>query len=437
MNNLQTPHPAIRPYPSKLFVEATTRCNLRCEMCVKQTTNGAIHEGDLSSVIFDALGSAWPHIEALVLNGIGEPLLHPRLETFVAQAKAAMPAASWIGFQTNGQLLSAPRALALVAAGLDRICLSTDALSASIFRQVRAGGEFSDISQAIRHLRLAQKRLKRDNPVIGVEFVVRRDNLYELPAVLEWAAGQGIRFAIVTHLIAYDPAMAAMAAYDRNTDDAIAFFERWKAKAIAAGIDLDRYFEVCWKYKKTPQEQRLVDFVNEMIARAAEHDIFLHLKSLLERDVGAQLQTADVFAQALEVADRNGIDLRLPAITPQGQKRCEFIESGSVFVSWKGDVHPCYFLWHQYSCFVSGWQRQVDAKSFGSLADDDVVTIWNRPEFLSFRQTVAGYEYPLCSNCNLAPCDYIELAPFEQDCYTNTIPCCDCQWCLGVFQCMQ
>ncbi len=29
--------PAFRPRPSKLFVETTTRCNLSCKMCVKQT----------------------------------------------------------------------------------------------------------------------------------------------------------------------------------------------------------------------------------------------------------------------------------------------------------------------------------------------------------------------------------------------------------------
>ena len=78
----------------------------------------------------------------------------------------------------------------------------------------------------------------------------------------------------------------------------------------------------------------------------------------------------------------------------------------------------------------------MNPKIFGNLSESDILEIWNSPEFRSFRETVLGYEYPLCSNCNVAPCDYIESEEFEQDCYTNTIPCCDCQWCLGVFQCM-
>ena len=75
--------PALREYPSRLFVETTTRCNLKCRMCVKQTEGNCIAEGDLSPEVFAALEPALPHAEALVLNGIGEPLLHRGLERLV------------------------------------------------------------------------------------------------------------------------------------------------------------------------------------------------------------------------------------------------------------------------------------------------------------------------------------------------------------------
>ena len=83
--------PAFREYPGKLFVETTTRCNLGCVMCVKQTQHCVMPEGDMSPAIFAALEPAFPHLEALVLNGIGEPLLHPGLEEFIRRAKMFMP----------------------------------------------------------------------------------------------------------------------------------------------------------------------------------------------------------------------------------------------------------------------------------------------------------------------------------------------------------
>src|SRR5512135_1193884 len=101
--------PALRNHPSKLFVETTTRCNMKCQMCVKQTMGSGLIEGDLSLSTFETIESALPNVEALILNGIGEPLLHPDLEEFIRRAKRLMPVGSWVGFQTNGLLLDEVR----------------------------------------------------------------------------------------------------------------------------------------------------------------------------------------------------------------------------------------------------------------------------------------------------------------------------------------
>ncbi|MBC8018873.1 MAG: hypothetical protein H7X83_10200, partial [Verrucomicrobia bacterium] len=142
----------LRAYPTKLFVEATTRCNLGCFMCVKQTDGCGMSEGDLTPETFAALEPAFAQLEALVLNGVGEPLLNPHLETFIRRAKSSMPAAGWIGFQSNGLLMTYSRALSLVEAGLDKICLSIDAASPETFRKVREGGELLAIEKAFTAL---------------------------------------------------------------------------------------------------------------------------------------------------------------------------------------------------------------------------------------------------------------------------------------------
>src|SRR5512135_2443256 len=128
--------PALREHPSKLFVEVTTRCNLNCAMCVKQTRGDAEREGDLSMPLFRALAPAFPGLEALILNGVGEPLLHPRLEEMIRTARKRMPGAGWVGFQSNGLLLTEARAVSLASAGLDRICFSIDGASPETFRKV-------------------------------------------------------------------------------------------------------------------------------------------------------------------------------------------------------------------------------------------------------------------------------------------------------------
>lgn len=67
---------------------------------------------------FMALAPTFPHLESLVLNGIGEPLLHALLEEFIKIAKSSMPRGSWVGFQTNGALLTQERAKSLITVEL-------------------------------------------------------------------------------------------------------------------------------------------------------------------------------------------------------------------------------------------------------------------------------------------------------------------------------
>jgi putative metalloenzyme radical SAM/SPASM domain maturase len=428
--------PALRDHPSRLFVETTTRCNLRCGMCMKQTSGNGIVEGDMHPDTFARLTSALPHCEALILNGIGEPLLHRQLETFIRQARTLMPAEGWIGFQSNGLLVCETRAISLVEAGLDRICLSLDAVTPDTFRRIREGGEVNDLERALTALRRAREILA--SPLrIGTEFVVMRENARELPAALRWAAEHGANFAIVSHLLPYEKEHAGSVAHETNSDEAIAFFEPWRRRAEREGLDLRRFFKVILNYLRSPEDQRVVDFVWEMRKEARSRNLFINLKNLLERDEEWAGEIGAIFAEAEQVARETGLELALPAITPRGKRRCDFVENGGAFVSWDGGVHACYFLWHQFSCYSSGSRKFVQPKVFGNLNQTSMGDIWNDPHFREYRREVLAREYPVCSNCNLVPCEYMYTESFEQDCYAGTVPCGDCLWNMGLFRCLQ
>ena len=429
-------------------------------MCVKQSWGNGIQQGDMSRDTFLALVPAFPYIESLVLNGIGESLLHPDLEEFIRIAKKNMPQGSWVGFQSNGLLLDEQRALSLVEAGLDRICLSLDAICPDMFRKIREGGEVDDLEQAFTALRKARYTCPDSRLQVGVELVVMRDNLRQLPDVLRWSASKGANFAIVTHLLPYEFEQVSQSVFDPNTDRAVELYHTWKKRAESEGIDLSQYFFInFYKFFRTPEEQRVVDFVREMVADARSHDIFLHVRNLIARDEDLAEEVAMVFDRAKQVAGEAGLELKLPMVSPKKERRCDFIEGGSALVSWDGAVHPCYFLWHRFQChfsywrkYVPGlnsawgsgaalhytyWRKNVNPRIFGNLDRRGILEIWNDPSFLSFREEVLGNEYPYCSNCNLVPCDYIAAEEFEKDCYNTAVPCGDCFWGLGIFNCLQ
>lgn len=550
----ETMIPPHRLWPSKLFVETTTRCNLRCRMCVKETWDRSAMEGDMAEETFKALEPAFPHLDALILNGVGEPLLDQRLEDFIRRAKALMPSGSWVGFQSNGMLMDDRRARSLVEAGVDRISLSADALNPETFRVIRRGGEEQGVERAFAALHEAGIMCGRPELKLGLEFVLMRDNTAELPALLRRAADLGASFAIVTHILPYAESTVTMTAFDSNMDGAVELFTEcrdrarmegldirdyfkvlwkymrrpsdrelaefllelaqvlsgpggkdrlrailgsslpskqitiksfadtkeelqhlfgddegwrhalmsifaaleepgmigksgiegaealvrsWREKAGEGGATLADYLTVIWKYSRTPKEQRLYDLVEEMKAEARRRDIFLHLKNLIERDEEWAAELERVFAEARRVARETGLALTLPGTSPAARRRCEFVEGGGAFVSWNGDVHPCYFLWHQYGCHIFGRKKFVNARSFGNVNERSILDIWNDPRFRAFRDDVLAYDFPYCTNCNVVPCQNLLAEEFEQDCFGNTIPCGDCFWCMGMFHCLQ
>ena len=213
----------------------------------------------MSMASFMALAPAFPHLESLVLNGIGEPLLHPLLEEFIKIAKSSMPGGSWVGFQTNGALLTRERAKSLVAAGLDRVCLSIDSVSCETFRTYGKAARWGISKMLFHSLSSAKVLCGKPELEVGIEFVLRRDNYRELPEVLQWAASRGATFAIVTHLLPYDPSHVSQIAYEYNSDAALALYEPWKIMAEQEGVDIQRYFDIFFSFRCFRTQGRAAD----------------------------------------------------------------------------------------------------------------------------------------------------------------------------------
>jgi putative metalloenzyme radical SAM/SPASM domain maturase len=427
--------PPFRPAPTKLFVEVTSRCNLRCAMCPKQAPGGRDHDGDMDEAVFARLAPAFPKTEALVLNGIGESLLHPGLERMVALARREMPSRGWIGFQTNGQLMTAARARGLVEAGVDKVCVSADAVAPDLFSKFRMGGQQSAVEAALGDVHGAARLVGR--PVsLGVEFVAMRDNVGQLPELVRWAARHHVAFVLVTHMLPYSKEMAGAVAFETSNAGARAVYQDWKARAAAEGVDIGRYYEVFKKFHASPELARIKEFTHRMVEDAASRGITLNLLRLFASDEGLRPQVEAAFGEAAEVARQLGIELRLPATVPAPERRCEFVEEGSAFISWDGDIHPCYFLWHRTQCFVGGSEKKVKPHTFGNLRRQDLLEAWNGAPFDDFRREVVRYDYPFCHDCNAALCSDVRDEVVE-DCHLGAVPCAACMWCTGVFQCLQ
>jgi len=424
-------------YPAKLFVEPTTLCNLKCRMCVKQSQGNGIVEGFLEPDRFEVLADIFAHLDTIVFSGIGEPLLHPQLEKMIASAHARLPAESWIGLQTNGHLMDYSRAAALIDAGISKICISMDAASSRTLQLNRSGAEMASVESAFQAVRKAKETLQASRMQLGVEYVLMRNNLTELPRAIEQAALNGADFAIVSQMLPYDEAVMDETLYSANTDASLQFFRKKETEARELGFELKQYLNVRWKYVRSADEQALIDFVEDMISEATARQIPFHFRKLLNFDESLARQVEAVFDQTRECAARYNLDLKLPALHPRFERECEFVQNRSIFLAWDGRIYPCYMLWHQYHCYFDGREKPVAHESFGRVPDQDILDIWKVDAYQEFRKEVANYDFPYCSNCNVGPCDLITNEGFEYDCFAMEVPCGDCPWCMGLMQCLQ
>jgi cyclic pyranopterin phosphate synthase len=122
-----------------LRISVTDRCNFRCTYCMPKEVFGrdfAFLQRD-ELLTFEEIARLARHFVSMGVRKIrltgGEPLLRRDLERLVAQL-AAIEGLDDIALTTNGSLLTREKALALKAAGLQRITVSLDSLDDATFR---------------------------------------------------------------------------------------------------------------------------------------------------------------------------------------------------------------------------------------------------------------------------------------------------------------
>lgn len=428
-------------FPRTLFVETTTRCNLACPMCVKNQPGWQGGEGHMDLALFQRLAPDLARAEAVVLNGMGEPLTHPDLPRMVALVKACQPREGWCGLQTNGLLLTPEIAEGLASAGLDVVCFSVDGDACGPGAGHGHGPGQEDVAARgcalLRQAATAQGRTLR----LGAEVVLMRGNAFQLPTLVDWASATGLDFLLVTHLLPATTGQEPEALFHPCSGAALRLFSAWRSEAEARGLDLADLTRAAMRFRRGPEEDALVDLARRMHQQAHEQGLWLNLGRLARTDYARLAELEALFAQARQRAAASGLDLRLPALSAPDSardRRCAFIEADAAFLDWQGNAAPCHFLWHGYECRIYGEPKRVHPAHLGNIAATPLAELWNGPAWAAFRQRARAGEYPACGDCDMGMCSDAcgAAGPFEQDCLGESVPCGHCPWAVGQLMCL-
>jgi radical SAM protein with 4Fe4S-binding SPASM domain len=186
--------------PSYIQLEPVGQCNLRCQMCAIQFRQDGPPHGPLAFMDFaqfTRIIDQFTNLRELHLQGLGEPMMHPR---FFDMVSYAVNKGIKVTTNSNLTLLNERRAELCVTSGLDCLHVSIDSASAEIYERIRVRAHFDRVVCNLKRLLAVRERLHSNIPRIHLVMVIMRQNLHELPALVRLAHQWSVDQLFVQHL---------------------------------------------------------------------------------------------------------------------------------------------------------------------------------------------------------------------------------------------
>jgi MoaA/NifB/PqqE/SkfB family radical SAM enzyme len=312
-------------------------------------------------------------------GGYGEPLAHSR---FLDMVRLAKKTGARVEVTTNGTLLDADTAMALIELELDRLVVSIDGVTSESYGLIRVDGNLEQVVKNLRYLRWLKARRggQRINPQVGIAFVAMKRNVDDLSELPRLATHVGAWYIQVSNLVPHTPEMEREILYERSLTSCAFRASRWVADMSLPKLDFDTY-------------------TSEPLRRTFA-------------------STASISLLDVSLSGRNDY--------------CRFVQEGYAALRWDGQLSPCLPLLHDHPMYVRGRRKDVTHYTLGSINERPLRDIWASSNSAQFRDRLREFPFSPCSTCG--GCD--RFAGNFIDCTDNTFPTCGgCLWAQGIVQC--
>ncbi len=181
--------------PSKLVIEPTVRCNLRCPQIACFANNSPDHQtrdrNDLPRAELDAvLAQLGKGLREVYFFNYGDPFMHREAPQMIADIRRRSPKAK-IVTSTNGIPLAARhKAEQLVAAGLDHIVFTISGMTQESYVRYHVNGRLESALRGMRNVLEAREAAGKTRPLVSWRYLGFRwtDNFDELDAAIALAS---------------------------------------------------------------------------------------------------------------------------------------------------------------------------------------------------------------------------------------------------------
>ena len=209
--------------PVEAYFEVANRCNSKCATC-PLTFSPQEQARQLSLEEFKALVAQLPDLRRAVMQGVGEPLLNRDLAPMIGHLNQR---GVYTVFNTNAALLTRRRQIELVRSGLDELRVSLDGSTPETYLKIRGIPAFERVVANVGEMVVTRRSLESATPRISIWMTGLRENLAELPDVIDLAARLGVDEVYLQRLVFWGEGLA--------TRDQSVFQHAWaQAESIIA-----------------------------------------------------------------------------------------------------------------------------------------------------------------------------------------------------------
>ncbi len=190
--------------PVEAYFEVANRCNSKCATC-PLTFSPQEAARQLSVDEFRSLVDQMPDLQRAVLHGIGEPLLNRDLPAMIRYLHAR---GIYSVFNTNAALLTYRRQVELIESGLNELRVSLDSSTPETYARIRGIPAFSRVVDNVAEMVRTRRALVASTPSVSIWVTALRDNLRELPDIVELAARIGVEEVYLQRMVFWGEGLA-------------------------------------------------------------------------------------------------------------------------------------------------------------------------------------------------------------------------------------
>jgi radical SAM protein with 4Fe4S-binding SPASM domain len=344
-------------YPREVWIEPTTRCNVRCITCAKYGEPPGAGT-DMPPEIYERVRrELLPHVGRIWITGLGEPLVSPLFPRIIDDCIALR---TRFTYTTNGVLLTEDLLEKTFRHGFG-MALSVDGATRETFESIRCGVSWNLMLRKIETIRRVLDRVSPRNFYYSWNIVGMKRNAHELPRMIEMAAEAGARYVTIFNF-------GVMGRHDDIAHETLSLH---------------------------PELVREV--FPQVVAEARRRRIYLFLPHYDfavggEREEPSSIEAGNSNAQALGVCDLPPMESAmrtLPAgerFEPPYAQRC-YAPWATFYIRADGDVWPCCMYF---------------PTALGTLREQSFKQIWDGENYRRLRRAIHSGNPPYyCARCNL------------------------------------